>query len=66
MKHQHQNPTDCQVLLALTGTKEAIIDELELILRQIQDTYGKPYQGITFRAGITAEVITPVWRSKQY
>lgn len=62
---EHNNPTDSQVLIALTGNPKMIRAELECIIRNI-DVYNKPLQGIISSSGCVREVITPVWEGKTY
>lgn len=65
---EHLDPKegDSQLLLAITGSREFIIERLKLILEDCEGSYGKPYQGIhIFGKGIS-QVITPKWKGKQY
>lgn len=62
----HRNPTDCQVFLALTGTREGIIEQLKNLVKQCEDSYGKPYQGRYAHFHCDLEVITPIWKGKPY
>lgn len=62
----HTNPKDCQLLLALTGTKEEIIYQLEKIAAECKGNYGKPYMGTTGGYGGYKSVITPIWKGKEY
>lgn len=62
----HNNPKDCQLLMALTGEKEGIRQQLKKIIDEFDDSYGKPKQGITINYNVTTEIITPIWEGKNY
>jgi hypothetical protein len=57
---------NCQVFIGLTGTKEEIQKSLREIADQIDRPYGKPIQGINIKFHVTEEVITPVWKGKNF
>ncbi len=61
----HENPTDSQLLVALTGSPAFIKEALWDLASEISSNYGKPVQG---RVGGDGEkhVITPVWKGREY
>lgn len=61
----HDNPTDCQLILCITGSKSEVKAKLYSILKEMDSVYGKPVQGTMF-AGFTSSVITPVWNGEKY
>ncbi len=63
--NEHKEPKDSQVLIALTGTPEAIDRQLCRIVDDIR-RYGKPMQGIVETHDCVKEVITPVWNKKNF
>lgn len=70
MKHEfpsdHDNPTNSQLLLAVTGTPKYIREKLEQLLNQMNDPYGKPRQGTEIGYDGYCSVITPVWKGEKY
>ena len=62
---EHNEPTDSQVLIALTGTPEAIDRQLCRIVDDIR-RHGKPMQGIVQTHDCVREVITPMWDKKKF
>lgn len=62
----HNDPTDCQVFLALTGSKKAIIENLEKLIKECKDSYGKPIQGSHIHNNCKVDVSTPIWEGKSY
>jgi hypothetical protein len=65
-EHNTDSTKNCQVFIALTGTKEEIQNSLREIVDQIDLPYGKPIQGIRIKYGVNEEVITPVWKGKEF
>ena len=64
--YDHDNPTDSQLLLALTRTPDTIKQQLIEIIRQMERPYGKPLQGTVSGCGYRKTVITPVWNNKPH
>jgi len=64
--YDHDNPQDCQLLIALTGDAAAIKEKLQSILAEFDRPYGKPCQGTYSQYQITATIKTPVWKGKEY
>lgn len=64
--NDHDNPKDCQLILALTGSKHAIRDKLREILLQFDSAYGKPCQGQEIGFNYSVDIITPVWNGEKY
>ena len=60
----HSQPTDCQVLIAITGTREGIIERLREILQQTETH--KPIQGTGVYHKVVSSVITRKWGGKDY
>jgi hypothetical protein len=63
---EHDNPKDCQLILALTGSKHAIRDKLREILWEFDSAYGKPCQGRISGFNYYSDIITPVWNGGKY
>jgi hypothetical protein len=61
----HYDPHDCQVILAITGTKEGIKQRLLEIVKNL-DKDGKPIQGNISNFWTVSTVITPVWNGEKY
>lgn len=61
----HDNPTDSQVIVAITGTPAYIRSKLEDMLKQT-DQYGKPIQGTEIGCGGDRTVVTPLWKGERY
>jgi hypothetical protein len=62
----HNNPTDCQLLVAITGKREAIIQALKKLIDECESSYRKPYQGTTLCYEHNISVATPIWEGKPY
>lgn len=62
----HDNPTDSQLLLAVTGTPKYIREKLQQLLNQMDDAYGKPRQGTELGYGGDCTIITPLWKGDKY
>lgn len=62
----HNNPTDCQLFLAITGSKQAVVETLKKLVAECENSYGKPVQGVSINWHSTTEVITPIWEGKKY
>ena len=62
----HKNPTDCQLFLALTGSKEGVYSSLLSLLAEFHDDYGKPRQGTYINCDCPTQVITPKWNGTNY
>lgn len=63
---EHKEPKDCQLIVAITGSKREIVESLENMLAECKDSYGKPHQGIMLAGKLVKQVITPVWDGKSY
>ena len=61
----HDNATNSQVFIAITGTPDIIKRELEKILKDIKESR-KPIQGIRCSIEGTSEIITPIYNGKKY
>lgn len=61
----HDNPQDSQVLIALTGSPQYIIEKLEKIIKDCKE-YGKPIQGQIWSSDGNSHIITPVWNKQEY
>lgn len=59
----HWKPTDSQLILAITGSKEEIVRQLKTVLTQCE-TQGKPFQGTCIGGKSVKSVITPIWDGK--
>jgi hypothetical protein len=64
ISNEHLSPDDCQLITAITGTKEFIIERLEQLLKEAKQI--KPVQGVLVYSDGSADVITPVWGGKRY
>ena len=63
----HDNPTDSQVIICLTGTAAYIREKLDRLSDEANNPkYGKPIQGQSLWAEGKAEVHTPVWEGIKY
>ena len=62
--NDHENPENSQLLLAITGTPEAIINRLEEILAECKGFYKKPIQGTSSQFHCTSSIIRPIWDKK--
>lgn len=62
----HENPKDSQLLVAITGTPEYIKEQLQNLIRQCSDSYGKPRQGQICSFGGSVHIITPVWKGQEH
>ncbi len=62
----HECPNDSQLIIALTGDKDQIKKELERILSEFNDSYGRPRQGTQISYKSVSTVITPVWNGLEY
>ena len=62
----HDNPTDSQLIICMTGDKNEMIDKLKSIIAEIQSDYGKPCQNVTCSYNLTTSIITPIWEGKQF
>jgi len=62
----HNDPTNCQLILAVTGTKNDIKKSLIKILKDLEEN--KPIQGIYINSSSssTTEIVTPIWNGKKY
>jgi hypothetical protein len=66
VSEDHNNPKDSQVFIAITGNKKAIREALTKVIEQMDDSYGKPIQGIHSQYGAVCTVITPLWEGIEY
>lgn len=57
---------DCLLQVAISGTKEVILNRLKEMVKQMEDSYGKPYQGIVSQYGGVSHVITPIWNGREH
>lgn len=62
----HEKPKDSQLLVAITGTPEYIKEQLQNLISQCGDSYGKPRQGQISSFGGYTHIITPVWKGQEY
>jgi hypothetical protein len=62
----HLDPQDSQVIIALTGSRHAIVERLEKIVAECKASYGKPIQGQVWSADVRSHVITPIWKGERY
>jgi hypothetical protein len=62
----HANPTECQLIVAITGTKRHIQEQLQRLLMECNDSYGKPRQGIISMGSGSIQIITPIWEGKRF
>lgn len=60
----HNNPKDCQLILALTGSKHGIRKKLREILWELDSD--KPYQGRVGEFDCSSDIITPVWNGQKF
>lgn len=65
LPNDHENPTDSQVIIAITGTPIAIADRLATIMDQLLE-HPKPIQGTTIAYNAASTIITPVWKGKPF
>ena len=61
---EFDNPTDCQLIFAIQGSRKHIIQHLKYLLAAAE--VDKPAQGISTSADYVTQVITPVWNGKKY
>lgn len=64
--HDHGTASDCQLFVALTGSKDAILQELKKLISEFDTPYGKPCQGTMLQYQCTKSVVTPIWNGKEY
>lgn len=57
---------DCVLHLSISGTKESIEEKLREVLRELDNGYGKPVQGIHINSLSHSHIITPIWEGKYY
>ena len=57
---------NCSLIFGMVGTKEAIRENLLLMLSQMDSPYGKPLQGGMYRFSGELKVSTPVWGGEDY
>ena len=57
---------NCQLFVAMTGTKEFVKSQLQRLLAECEDEYSKPRQGIISSFNGTVDIQTPVWDGKDY
>lgn len=63
----HSNPTECQLLVALTGSSKYIAEQLRKMIREIESSYGKPVQGQSLSGDKNySHIITKIWEGKKY
>lgn len=62
---EHENPVDCQLILALTGPQAEIISKLQRIVIDLHNG-AKPRQCTALRTYLTETTITPIWNGTQY
>lgn len=55
-----------QLFVAMTGTKLFMIQTLERLLRELEDDYGKPRQGVNIYAEGTIDIQTPYWDGERF
>lgn len=55
-----------QVYIALSGSKEGMIEDLEAIIHELKTGINKPIQGIMINSSRVRQVITPFWNGKPY
>lgn len=54
-----------QVYIAISGNKQTIIEELQKIIKDM-DNYTKPIQKNVVGLNYHTQVITPIWNNKEY
>lgn len=59
----HKN---CVLQFSISGTKDAIRNQLLKMIKEIDADYGKPIQGIVSAFDYDSHVITPIWENKEY
>lgn len=64
--NDHENPRDSQLIISITGSKEAIREKLKKICQEFDSEYGKPCQGTVSMYKCVSTVITPVWNGQEY
>lgn len=64
--HLNEKEGDSQFFLAVTGSREFIIERLKEILNDCEGSYGKPFQGVNLYGKGICEKITPKWKGKKY
>lgn len=64
--YEHDECNDSQLILAISGSPEAIKEKLQRIITEMDSSYGKPCQGIMTYFKGTSEVITPIWKGEKY
>lgn len=62
----HDNPKDCQLIIAVTGSKEYIQSKLYELINECKSSYGKPKQGQIWSSKGIIDIITPMWKEKKY
>jgi hypothetical protein len=55
-----------QAYIALSGSKEGMIEDLEAIIHELKTGINKPIQGVTIHFNNVRQVITPFWDGKIY
>lgn len=63
---QVTDKNDCLLFFAIAGNKNTIKAKLEQMIREIDDSYGKPMQGIVSSFNCVSHVITPIWNGEEY
>lgn len=54
---------DCSLIVAITGSKDYIKNELISLAKEIESSYGKPCQGVYLKGDGNTDVITPFWKN---
>lgn len=57
---------DSQLFIALTGSKLFIQNKLKEILKETDNSYGKPSQGIFIHSDGVCDIQTPIWEGVKY
>ena len=57
---------DCLLHVSMSGNKAFILNNLKEMVREVESSYGKPYQGINTHFNGCSHVITPIWNGEKY
>jgi hypothetical protein len=67
--YTHNQTTErenCQLFVAMTGSKQFLMARLQELLLECQSSYGKPKQGRISHGNGSIDIITPKWGGKDY
>lgn len=63
LENEFENPTDCQLIFAIQGSRKEIIKHLKYLLASTE--LEKPVQGFCNYSESQSQVFTPIWNGKK-